>query len=85
MIDYNENVLIEAENENLFIGLRSVFCHVLDNHVGHIDRHKELLKHPDIYTDPKAVARILDHIQEHIDKQIESQQYDLAIGGYRGR
>ncbi len=61
-----EMLTIQAENEDLREG-KDVVPVVLENHALHIQHHKEVISDPDSKRDPELVARVLQHIQEHID------------------
>jgi len=61
-----EMLTIQAENEDLREG-KDVVPVILENHALHIQHHKEVISDPDSKRDPELVARVLKHIQEHID------------------
>lgn len=60
--------LINLENENLVDPKEGpVMALATDNHRLHIQEHKSTLSSPDARENPETVARVLAHIQEHIN------------------
>jgi hypothetical protein len=61
----HENLLMRAENESLINGDKpqAVFT---ENHRAHIDYHRSVLFDPELKKDAELVARVQEHIQEHI-------------------
>jgi hypothetical protein len=57
---------MRSENERLTEGL-TVAAIVTDNHSLHVKEHSVILNDPILREDPELVARVLGHIQEHID------------------
>lgn len=63
----NQNLLIRAENEALMDGQTDVIATAVDQHRAHITKHMNVLADPDLRLDRDLTARVLAHIQEHID------------------
>lgn len=63
----NQNLLIRAENESLMDGESDVIATAVDKHSLHIREHMNVLADPDLRLDNELSARVLAHIQEHID------------------
>lgn len=59
-------LLIKAENEKLVSG-EEVMAIAIESHSLHIKEHRDVLSDPDLKNDPELVARVLNHIQEHIN------------------
>lgn len=60
--------LINLENENMVDPNEGpVMALATDNHRLHIQEHKSTLSSPDARENPEVVARVLAHIQEHIN------------------
>lgn len=59
-------LLVKAENEKLVAG-EMVQAIDIEPHSLHIKEHRDVLADPDLKQDPELVARVLAHIQEHID------------------
>lgn len=76
----HENLNIRAENEALRNG-ESVTVIVTDNHQAHILEHKSLLATPEARRDPQYVARVLEHIQSHLDSWRTADVAILQITG----
>lgn len=64
---YREQMLIREENEALAEG-REVRVLGIDRHIEHINHHKTLLADPRLRLDDELTARVLQHIQEHINE-----------------
>ena len=62
----HESLLMRSENEAMMDGEQPPVT-AIDNHKEHIDYHKGLLADPDLRKNPDLVARVMNHIQEHID------------------
>lgn len=77
---FDENVLIQDENENLISGEMPVQAIITENHDLHIRKHKAVLSSVEAKNDPELVARVLAHIQEHMDL-LRTQPDLLAILG----
>lgn len=60
------NMLIRSENERLVDG-ESVPAIATEKHSLHIKGHMDVLADPDLKQDPELVARVLEHIQEHLE------------------
>lgn len=73
----NELLLIRAENEKMVDG-EDVIVTALDAHQQHILEHKNIINDPDLRKDPVLVARVLNHIQEHINS-LRSTDPDLLM------
>lgn len=77
----NEAALAQKENDDLLLGIA---CPVLtfDDHIAHIEKHKDLLRNPEVRRNGTQVEIILEHIAEHENHlqqiqappQIENQQ-----------
>ena len=63
----NDTMLIRQENEALRLG-KDIVAMITDLHGDHIRGHKEVLADPSIRMNPDLVARVTEHIQEHIDQ-----------------
>jgi hypothetical protein len=61
----SELMLIRGENESMMDG-QSVAVLAIDEHKTHIEEHRSILADPDLRRDPKLVALVLGHIQDHI-------------------
>lgn len=59
-------LLIKAENEKMVEG-ETVMALAIEPHSIHIKEHRDVLSDPDLKNDPDLVARVLNHIQEHIN------------------
>ncbi|WP_186648964.1 portal protein [Fluviispira vulneris] len=68
----NESALAQKENDDLLAGID---CPVLtfDDHQAHIEKHKDLLRNPEIRRSSEHVAIILQHIAEH-ENHLQQQQ-----------
>lgn len=64
--DTGELLLIQSENESLQNG-KNPRVLIVDNHVEHIAGHLKLLSSPEAREDEEFTARVLDHVQQHID------------------
>ena len=69
MIDQQlqSQILIDQENEALREG-RPVQALVCDKHKEHIEAHCSVIGTPEERSDPELVARVLAHLQEHVDQ-----------------
>jgi len=65
--DQKQLILVRAENEALQSGQTPVVATILDEHMAHINKHKEVIADPRLRMDPELVQRVLSHIQEHIN------------------
>lgn len=80
--DQSELFLIRDENELLADGqFDQVISTAIDRHSLHIPEHRSLLGNMELRRDPKLVAGILAHIQEHID---DLRNTDPALLGMIG-
>lgn len=77
----DHNLLIRAENERLVAGDKEVIATAIDAHSQHIREHMNILADPDLRLDPDLVARVLAHIQEHIDLSQTTDPNLLSIIG----
>lgn len=64
--DISDLLLIKRENEWLMDG-KEVFASPLDQHRMHIMEHRCVVNDPELRQNPELLARVQDHIQEHID------------------
>ena len=62
----SETMNIKAENEAMQNG-QDVSAVITENHAAHIQHHKSVLENPEAKEDDELVARVLGHIQEHIN------------------
>ena len=76
----NELFLIRSENEKMAEG-EDVQALAVDQHVLHIKEHKSVLSDPDLRKDQQLVAKVLSHIQEHIDLLRSTDANLLSIIG----
>ena len=76
----SELLLIKSENEDLIEGLdvQAVFT---EQHSLHIKEHKYILADSTLKKDPELVARVADHIQQHIDLLRTTDPDILAMMG----
>ena len=67
-----ELILVKGENEALIRG-EDVLSTDIDEHILHIKEHRTVLADPDLRKDPDLVARVLKHINDHIEalKQVD--------------
>lgn len=77
----NQNLLIRAENERLMEGTSEVIATAVDAHSQHIREHLNVLADPDLRLDGALSARVLAHIQQHIDLLRTTDPSLLAIIG----
>jgi hypothetical protein len=77
----DQNLLIRAENERLSEGSTEVMAVATDAHSQHIREHMNVLADPDLRLDPELNARVLSHIQQHIDLLQTTDPNLLAIMG----
>lgn len=77
----NQNLLIRAENERLMEGSSEVVATAVDSHRQHIQLHLNVLADPDLRLDPDLNARVLAHIQQHIDLLRTTDPNLLALIG----
>jgi len=77
----NELLLIRAENEKLIDGEIDVVALATDKHSLHIREHMNTLADPTLRLDPELNARVLSHIQEHINLLQNVDANVLAING----
>lgn len=61
----HENFLIRSENEDLLNGLDCQMS-ILDMHKQHIDGHRSLTFDTELRKDPEFMAKVQDHIMQHI-------------------
>jgi hypothetical protein len=73
---FNDSLLIRSENEQMRKG-EDVPVMVTDMHPEHIKEHKSLADDPDVRKDPILMAKLTDHIQQHINTMI-TMSPDLA-------
>lgn len=73
--EVNESALIQKENDDLSKGIQ---CPVLytDNHALHIEKHKDLLRNPEIRRNGN-IQEILTHMEQH-EQFITQQQQSMA-------
>jgi len=64
--DLMELMLIKKENEFLLDG-KEVLAQIYDAHKTHIMEHKSIASDPEVRLQPELMARLNEHIQEHID------------------
>lgn len=76
----HEMLNVRAENEALRNG-EPVTVLITDHHESHIKEHKSLLANPEARRDPEFVARVLAHIQDHLDQWRTADVAILAITG----
>jgi hypothetical protein len=62
----HEDLLMKAENETLIKGEAPVAVFT-ENHQAHIEFHRSVLFDPELKKDPELVARVQEHIQQHIN------------------
>jgi hypothetical protein len=62
----NTMMLVRAENEKMING-EQVLAIATEKHSIHIKEHMNVLADPDLKQDAELVARVLSHIQEHLD------------------
>lgn len=79
MVD--QNLLTRAENERLSEGDIDVIAVATDPHSLHIREHMNVLSDPDLRNDPELVARVLNHINEHISLLQNTDPNLLALIG----
>jgi hypothetical protein len=65
--DTNQLMLIDKENELLRSGGTEVMALMIDNHGKHIRGHAQVLNDSKLRLDQQLVARVLEHIQSHIE------------------
>jgi hypothetical protein len=65
--DTNQLMLIDKENELLRTGETEVMALMIDNHGKHIRGHAQVLNDSKLRLDQNLVARVLEHIQSHIE------------------
>jgi hypothetical protein len=76
--EISENISVRAENEDLRAG-KPVIALVIDDHPFHILEHRSILNNPDSRRDPVLVQNVLNHIQEHVDMDLQLQQQNPAL------
>lgn len=76
--EMSEIILVRSENEDLRGG-KQVQPLIIDDHKLHVLEHRSLLANPDSRRDPKLVQAVLDHIQAHINLQLQLQQQNPAL------
>jgi len=59
-------MLVKAENEKMVAG-GEIQVIAIEPHSLHIKEHRDVLSDPSLKEDPELVARVLNHVQEHID------------------
>lgn len=72
--------LIRGENERL-IDNQEVIALYTDNHVQHIKDHSAIINDAELRMDPELVARVNQHIQEHLDLLRTTDPATLEILG----
>lgn len=77
----NELLLIKSENEKLTEGNIDVVALATDKHSLHIREHMNVLADPELRLDPELNARVLAHIQEHINLLQTVDPNVLAMNG----
>jgi hypothetical protein len=77
----NQLLLIRAENEKLSEGETDVIATAVDQHSLHIREHMNVLSDPDLRNDQELTARVLAHIQEHIELLQTTDPNLLALIG----
>ncbi len=76
--EMSEIILVRSENEDLRSG-QPVRALKIDDHKLHVLEHRSLLGNPDSRKDPNLVTAVLDHIDEHIQLQLQLQQTEPAL------
>lgn len=71
---------VRAENEEMREG-RPVVAVITENHMMHVQEHKSIIENPEAKTDPEFIARVLAHIQEHVDLWTTASPAILAMTG----
>lgn len=74
--------LIKAENER-FVNGEPVIAVFTDQHALHINEHATVLSDPDIRLEPKVLAAVQAHIQEHLDLLANTNPNTLMILGQK--
>jgi len=77
----NQALLIHAENERLVDGTSPVIATAIDKHAMHIREHMNVLADPELRLDAELNARVLAHIQEHIQLLQNTDPNLLAMIG----
>lgn len=63
-----QNLLIQAENQQLMEGIEEVPVLLTDDHARHIRKHTdEILCNLELRQQPHVISKVLQHITEHID------------------
>ncbi len=76
--DEADGILILEENEALMEG-RPVKAQITELHVDHIKSHNSQITQKAKEEDPEFVARVLDHVQEHIDLWMKASMTNPGI------
>lgn len=70
----SQTALMKLENEMLVQNEKPIMS-VLDNHVLHVEKHRELIDNPLVRKNEQIVALVMDHIAEHLE-QMEALKVD---------
>lgn len=70
----SQTALMKLENEMLVQNEKPIMS-VLDNHVLHVEKHRELIDNPLVRKNEQVVALVMDHIEEHLE-QMEALKVD---------
>jgi len=78
--DLAQQLLVRQENEWLIEGENPIVS-PFDYHKEHIQEHAAVLADPELRKDPALVARVHDHIQDHLDKLRNTDPFILQMMG----
>ena len=70
----SQTALMKLENEMLVQNEKPIMS-VLDNHVLHVEKHRELIDNPLVRKNEGIVALVMEHIAEHLE-QMEALKVD---------
>jgi len=76
--EMSEILLVKAENEDLRDHKMPIAL-IIDDHKMHVLEHRAILANPDARKDAQLITMTLEHIQEHINLNMQLQQVNPAL------
>lgn len=66
----------DAENTVLINGNTKINALMYDDHIKHIQVHLSILDDPEHKSNPIIVNRVIEHVNQHLDKMLEAKEND---------
>jgi hypothetical protein len=76
--EMSEILLVKAENEDLRDHKMPIVL-IIDDHKLHFLEHRSILANPDARKDAQLITMVLEHVQEHINMNMQVQQSNPAL------